>query len=355
MSKGNNPEFSHGATKYQEAYLNLLINTAACNFVSKPFILAVSDQLTAYRVLKKALDNTHLKEHQLLQKRNSKLRRTSYYRITAEGLRYLSAQQTINTSRDSWVEHLGQIPNHFRTMLQPLNSERMARYLAVSGTVYLLRTVGIAARPIFTSAGMTERGDEPWYSIEAEDQKESLEQLIQKAMRSSAIEVLVGNECAATECTEELQFWNTYEIKQMLSQASGSYSEYHGGRYTGILESPVRSVLLYIGNKAGMSWSGIATRPEFNAHHVFSVRFSPYRNLHGGENHGVMFVDNARTFTALYLDAMKKRKKEAFADLFNSFTIFPASRNGVECLLDYMAETTPEFEARIINANQELK
>lgn len=197
----------------------------------------------------------------------------------------------------------------------------------------------------------------------------SLNELITAAMHRSGLnDKYIVDEDAQTNITNnakneieneseiEIRFENVYDIKKKLIQITNKAKEFYAGRYTGILETENKSVLVYVyvGNGLyGMSWSNVATKTEFSAHHAYVTRCSPYRGnniLKGGENHGVMLVTNAKTFADLYEDKKKKRKKENFAEGFDSFIIIPLTKRGIDNLSDYMRENREEYENWIIEA-----
>lgn len=331
-------------SKAKRAYDAMLLNIAACNFVSKPYLLAVSDKLTSYRALNKAIENGHLKELTLIQKLGGRKRTIKYYSITRDGVEYLAVNHRTFPPQYAWTKYLEPPEERMKTKLQPLNANRMARFLAVSGTNFLMAVSGVQTEQVFTSAAITEENLNVAAPMPRENSHRNIEQIVTEAKQKARAEY-GGN--AKTD--PGVVFHNSFEIKQVLAQGSGRYSDFRGGRYTGILESETRSVLVYVGSKGGMAWSTVATKPEFSALHTYSAKFSRYRNLPAGENHGVMFVDNARLFAALYLDEKAKRRSEAFAEGFNSLFIFPISRIGNDSLLEYMDADDRRFEAAFIS------
>ena len=96
-----------------------------------------------------------------------------------------------------------------------------------------------------------------------------------------------------------------------------------------------------------MAWSKKATMPETRAHHAYDTHLSQYRTLRGGENHGVMFVENPKMFADLMLDKANKRKGEPFANCFDSFLVFPVSYVGTSQFITYMVTDIEEFEAAL--------
>ena len=338
----------HGAithrSKARRTYDIMLLNIASCNFVSKPYLLAVSDKLTSYRALNKALGCGHLKELTLVQKLGGKKRTIKYYCITRDGLAYLAENHQAFPSQFAWTEYLIPPAERMKTKLQPLSANRMARFLAVSGTSFLMSVSGVQTEHIFTSAVISEEVFNVAAPLPLENRHRNIEQIIAEAKRRARAE------CDSAEITgSDIIYYNSFEIKQELAQCSGRYSDFHGGRYTGILESATRTVLVYTGNKGGMAWSTVATKPEFSALHTYSAKYSRYQNLPAGENHGIMFVDNARLFAALYLDEKSKRRTEAFAERVNSLTIFPINQGGLCSLLDYMDTDDAQFETSFVS------
>ena len=327
--------------KIHAALHRILSGLARYQFISRSFLLTSSDKQTAYRALQKGLSQELIKEFTLVQKVGGRTFRSGYYGITGQGLQYLLENDDMISSGlwgngdelQARIAESGRAPS--------LQSEKMARYLSISGTAFLASLMGASTSPIFPPSGQKKSGQTTADGSEADDEESLPEEMIQ-AERPENNTRISGN--------SGFDFLNAYEIKRLLAEKVGQYSGYHAGRFTGILESEAKSVLTYTGSKGGMSWSRVATKPEFKAHHVYSAKYSAHKNLPGGENHGIMFVQNARSFANLYLDVAHKRKEDMFADQFNSFVVFPVDSYGVINALEYMEIDLADYERQFAEA-----
>ena len=327
--------------KIHAALHRILTGLAQYQFISRSFLLTSSDKQTAYRALQKGMAQGFIKEYTLANKIGGRIFRSGYYGITGLGLQYLLDHDDmisfgLRGDRDELqarIAESGRAPS--------LQSEKMARYLSISGTAFLASLMGASTSPIFPPSGQ-KKSEQTATDCSDPDDVESLPEEMNKAGFSDDSTRISGN--------NGFVFLNAYEIKRLLAGNVGQYSGYHAGRFTGILESETKSVLVYTGSKGGMSWSKVATKPEFKAHHVYSAKYSAYKNLPGGENHGIMFVQNARSFANLYLDVAHKRKEDMFADQFNSFVIFPVDSYGVINALEYIEIDLADYERQFAEA-----
>ena len=334
-------EAGGGQPKIQAALQNILIGLTQNGFITRAFLLAASDKQTSYRALQKGMAQGYVKEFSFAQKVSGRTFRSGYFGITERGLQYLMESDVEAAGVELFgkdfmrkrIAESGRSPS--------LQSDKLARYLSVSGTAFLASLMGYATNPLTPAAGSKRLKQDSKEYMDTVDEVNAIDSRF-------AAESMEGHSESAGNGRQS--FWNAYEVKEILAGDSGQYSAFHAGRFTGILESNEKSVLVYVGAKGGMSWSKVATKPEFKAHHVYSAKYSKLKNLPGGENHGIMFVQNARLFANLYLDAAGKRKEDLFADRFNSFAIFPVDIHGVANALEYMEIESSDYERQFTEA-----
>ena len=318
--------------------LTMLSGLARCDYVARGYLLAASDKITAYRALKAGITKGYMSESTVTQKIRGKTYRTRYYSLTMEGAEYLSEHEAL-LHGESQSQRILDASGKAYGKRPSLSADKMARYLSVSGTAFLMTLIGAAVSPITPATGERKNGAP---STDRTDREENTDGWIAQALDD------FPNFSTEGDAVGKYVFRNSYEVKKAVSGRAEQYGGYHAGRYTGILESPQKSVLVYVGARGGMSWSKIATKPEFGAHHAYSVHYSDYKNLPGGENHGIMFVQNARTFADLYLDTAGKRKDDEFADRFDSFIIFPIDCSGVANAMEFADNKVAEYEHEIV-------
>lgn len=317
-------------TKISRVHLKMLLNVAVCHYVELRYLLATSDKLTAYRAVDRAVSLEQMKEYTLEYRHNNNVSRTKYYCITKKGLRYLMEQGDRLPDNFAWIRYLKVPGNRIVSRGYRLHQEEMQRYLAISGTAYLMLLLPSAASPIFASSM---RGEEI-VNMEDQDRGKKLEAIVDDAKLSYAH---LGREESEGAARPPLEFTNVFEIKQVLVEMTSRKEETYAGRYTGILETAEKSVLVYIGNRKGMAWSATATKPEFKAHHQF-VSYKRSGNLRGDENHAILFVSNEHMLFNLYTNKYSRKFDESFAlgKGFTSFTVFPVSDIGLSNLKDFM-------------------
>lgn len=335
-----------GAEKPTLNYMIMLHDIGICSCVGRAFVIASMKRATAYRQLDRAIKQGHIKENKLVVKLNSKSHQVYYYNITSAGLRYLSSNYAAMPVDYEWLKYIRVSTNRLKIKMQPLNVERMIRFLNISGTSFLMATIGAEMSDVFTTRVFKSEEEEgPCIN---DQPASSLDAIITDARRRY-LDLNQGAQKSST-ALHSMAFHNAIDIKRVLAEEGKDYSDFHGGRYTGILESQYRTVLVYVGSRTGMAWSQTASKPEISALHAYSVRYAKKHTLMGGENHGIMLVENAKSFYDLFTDKKKKRKREVFAERFDSFVVFPISNAGLENLTDYMDCDTATYEHELVAA-----
>lgn len=326
--------------EYDRTYTTLLFNTLIFGVVSRPYLMTLMpSQSTAYRVIAVAEEANHIRQYSAMGTASwGRRQEFHFYGITKEGIQFLVDHYMVLPPEKQWVQFLD--PSVRLRAKGLCSTERsMKRYLGVSGTAYMMAVLGIDAEPISPSMRPTEFG---------QDTGGELDRCIAEAKGKyiGQKQNLNGMQSQQTD----LKFSNAMQVKTALVQLMGDPTPFYAGRYTGILESPLRSVLIYVGNKEGMAWSKTALKPEVLAYRAFVNRVSGVNTVEVGDTQGILFVENAKMFADIYLDKAGCRRGGPFAAGFRSFIIFPISRIGLEQLEQYMYTDLKEYEQELADA-----
>lgn len=339
--KNENSQFKQ---TYSIEYNLFLYRLLRYTCISRNYIVASSEsEWTAYRNIKRGLARKHIRENTVTEKFGYTSYKVTYYALTDEGVRYLADLNTELPNEGMWVKKLNLPRERFKIIGAATNSTKLYRYVAVSGSAVMASMIKAKTNPLFvTDTDIIENLDNI--------SDNHLSKII-----SDTFSEMKGNGQKFSDYLktdiDEKYFWNVYEIKSQLIQDDPTKSkEYSIGRYTGILESRCKSVLTYVGHKAGMAWSEKATKQERYSHHLYDVLHSRYKQLDKAEEHAVMFVENERMFADLYTDKKEKRRGRPFAENFDSFIIIPTNKNGISNLDLYMSINREEYENEIIHS-----
>lgn len=349
MSRQNSTrDLTDNRTDASCVYGEMLFNLALCKSVPRSFVLSMTKGRLIHQLIKKGIENNHIKEETLEQKINSRLKTIVYYSITKEGLIYLANNFEVLSNDKQWIKYICVKTSRLKIKHQGFNTARLSRHLNICGSAFFCAVAGAeidSSLEPATNANIKideqANSGHPLNKEQYDKAKNDLRTILDNAKRASTSRQS-ANENPTNVCS--ISFIDGYKIKALTSL------NLHSGRFTGILENQNKSALLYVGNKEGMSWSERATLPEKKAHHAYSNKFSRYKSLRNDENHGILLVENARDFANLYEDKKGKRKKEDFADKFTSFIIIPISYIGVMNLREYMMNDREEYEQHIINS-----
>lgn len=346
-----NPETPHKSKPYSQAYNIFLFYLAVNTSLSRDFIVPLSDnERTSYRNISRALKRGHIQEKKISYKSQSRGYRNTYYTLTPEGLRYLTQDNIDLPESMQWIQTVEFPDKRIVTTGAYLNPEKVNRFLSVSGSALMCSLAGAYSLPLTV----------PEY--DTENDSRTIERAA-KVIKDTYMNLTgIGQNFSVSALKEDngAYFWDVYTVKNLLAgNEKAATSAMRIGRYTGILESHSKSVIVYVGNKGGMAWTETATHSERNAHHRFDSVYSLYKKLDMSSNHAVMFVENERMFESLYRgshkDSIKSQKRSPNSSTvsklskskdcqlgygYDSFVVFPTTRDGVYNLAQYISDTT---------------
>lgn len=298
------------------------------------------------------------------------------YCITEQGLQYLKKIKTERlTERTRWVKEIPDAKKILRSgRVMVKSNNRFARYVRISAASQMAFMAGMTVAPLFAEYTMqeeqepetnffdddinieiTEGEDEEteWNEGAADQEREGsyLGDIILTALNNLGGE---QNENGVMLLNEEssVKYENVLDVKRKLKGEFSNQTDYIGSRISGIIQSPLKSANVYVGNKRGFNWGTVNLAKDIEALRIYCDHFGTYDNLRIGDYHGIMLVESSKSFEDLYFDTKKKNRKEKkkFGDGYQTMAVFPISNTGVHQLHEYMELNVKVFEEELARA-----
>ena len=239
----------------------------------------------------------------------------SYYAITATGISYLK-----NKCGESvpWLSHL---ESSKRITVRGANQkpEQVEQFVRMSNTAAMMTGIGAVVPMSFLA------------SADSEGTLNTLKAIVTSALAETKSQR--QNRNSNHSIADPLYFYSASNMKRSFGSADNVHdtSDYDFGRYTGMVESCSKSVLLYAASSAGMAWPYKVAMKEVNALKLFSHTSTIYNTVRYTDQRGGTFVKNARRLGDLYHDTKNRRKtREHLGNLFTNFYIIPMTYAGLQ-------------------------
>ena len=184
----------------------------------------------------------------------------------------------------------------------------------------------------------------------------------ESAANSKCIEDIIRDELVEHEYDDiqlytvdnpEIVFHSNAAIKSILSKqdSSNDDKDLAGGRYSGIIESPFKSAIMYVAPLFGMSWGDWAMKKDIAALHLWRKFNSatPISYIKRSGLSAILLVTNSEQFTNLYYntDNAIGNDKAGFGGKYEHLYIVPITREGAKHLHWLMTRDDEEENLRI--------
>lgn len=371
-------------TEFPNAHIKLLYFVTALGYVSRKALTPVAGNPAALsRGVDFLLSHHYIKEATATETiHGGPNRSVVYYQPTQLGINYLASQAERLPAEAQWVHALSAQTKQRRLTKDSRISgrERMARYLQISASASFAAVAGCNIKSIAlkrldsdetqtAATGGGERrtceagggntvkgktceaeGCEAGDNDTAKPQGTDLLSVIREITYHDTDLEQKGNGTIMNPGADVL-YIDAYQVKDRLRKQGVSMPVLRVGRYAGIVESPLKSVLLYVGTRRGMGWSNQAVGSDAQAYQAYNDLVSRHHSTRRGEWHGALLVENAKMFEDIYQDKMGKRGKgEVFAKGFLSMQVFPMTREGALLFEKYLTVDTSELQAEFVEA-----
>lgn len=365
----------------ESIYDRLLYTLLTCSIATRPALLVLSkNQQSIYQAISKALQVKHIKEYSTSIKVASRRKKITYYGITRAGVNHLSKIRYKLPEDMSWVQTIPWQEKTVSLFGEDRTGTRIYRHLRISTANIFFGSMGAEIWPLFieTNDTVVKTGDWP-----GNNELESVTVSPEKNKGNDpGVDCLVGIDDAKPftkprsiqlsmilkelfrifEASEQncngsiknpgasIKFTHSRKMSQLLYGDEDSLIAKNTiwGRETGIVESPLKTVLIYTGDKRGMSWSKFHTDIERKEYRQFNAA-SAYHNIALDNGLTMLIVDNPKMFADLFFDTKGKRHGEPFGGNFASMIVVPDNRAGIENAYQYLMTDTKLFYKSIID------
>lgn len=313
---------------------------------SKTITLYFGDDTKASRYRKKAINNNHIKKRSVTEHSDGRRAESTIYTLTKQGFQYLS-------ERDQNIIALLQLDDlplgvtfNAKTESGVQNRMRQARK---ASAVVIADRIG-ASIPIqnYTSIDNNE------YAGEAEDaaQQSVMEYLAQTMTNKAYQSIGLYKHTDPSQC--QIAFYNASCVKSFANVGSSHVStaaDYISGRFSGVMESQDKTVMIFVPPSFGMGWYTWITRRERAAYNIWTKRrqVTPIDKQKKSGACAALVVDNPRDFYNIYRDTKHKQQSDTdeFGGEFDHVYIVPLSVDGAKHLRWLMTTDDQAINSRI--------
>lgn len=312
---------------------------------SQTINLYFEDPQKASYYRQKALKNGHIKKITFTKRERTK-HKTDLYSLTKKGLRYFTEHDTIITPQLTMYEASNYLNVLKRGDLKPERQEKIARDTAA---ITLASKAGISIPVDNYTNSLREISSE-----EQEDTNASLSDFFQSSLTDELYQSFGLYENASPD--SPMTFHNSSCVKLSAGNANTYVTsrDYLAGRYSGVIDSHLKSILIYAAPMFGMKWSKWIVEKERNAYRLWKTSHG-VAGTHNSEavksDCAALIVDNPNQFSNLYRDVDKVQmgSEEIFGGPFKSFYILPLNMNGAKHLRWILMNNDDTMNAAITN------
>ncbi len=305
---------------------------------SKTMTLLFQDHTVRSHFVQKAVSRKHIRKTTVQERINNERKTVTLFCVTWKGLDYIARKD------GGLNELLFHQPNI--SIFNHLESKAQSRIklAAIANTVVIAHSAG-ACIPLNTfgsiQSGATEREDDSEYDAADEngrDQAYTLRDFYRDYLDedSQLLATAFQPECMSQD-EDYILFHERSSIKAALAQETerGDIKDFQSGRYTGILESHLKTVMLYVAPLYTMPWSRWLVNAELNAYRMWgrTNSITDIRQQSKNLSMAAVVVNNARDFAYHFLGEKRRREKgEVFGGSFAHVYIIPNDQMGIRFL-----------------------
>lgn len=382
-----------------ELYTKLLEVIMVFVIVPKEALKAlISSEHYMNRTIKQAIDNGHIKVKDLTVKKGKKEHKKTCFLITVNGVRFLQ-----RTSSLFWIKDIPEMKTFGIFSSKPSNSDlwRMAR---LAGTTLMCWASGAEVEfPLFgikrnTPAakvdeyltdddyddlldamlaewdpfGMSDNNPKDTANPDAENTSKGLPATKEDAKEKINFNLLQYLEDAAARCKKEgivclglsinnfsprpetarMRFVDSRRMKPFLAKERGlsDDKDVKSGEYIGVLDSTLKSVILYWANSTGMQWKLWSKKTDLRNYETWkwSQAFADPHDLYRDRSIGIMLVRNAEDFRTVYNGTLNDKSfAPGFGAGCDKFYVVPIRYDGAIYLNWLMNVRDSEVEEEI--------
>lgn len=331
----------------RNAYLTLLLRLLflrVCD--SRTITLMFGGGSYASRLRAKAEQNGHIKKR-IITERERTRHSVTLYSLTKKGYAFLVNNEK-ELSSLLFLDLTG--PKTILLKRSDYKPDRQLKIARDSAALILAERAGSAITCDNFSASLQD-----WTSDTLDDESTSFEAHFRDYLideNYSEIKLFTNTSIESTD----MVFHNSTVVKTEAGQANSYVTarDFLAGRYCGIIDSPYRSLMIYVAPMFGMRWQTWLTQKEIGAYTVWgkmhALASSAQRSKTG--SCAALIVNNPRQFSNLYLniDRAKREKEDYFGGPFDHFYILPFTPTGALHLQWLMHHDDDDFNKATIQS-----
>lgn len=304
---------------------------------SKTVTLLFQDHTLRAHFIRKALSQKHIRKSVVQERVNNERKSQTLFSITWKGLEFIA-------ERDGGLYEL-LLNQQGMSVFSPMESKAAVKVklAAISNTVVIASSAGalIPAKTFGSIQSESQGRAEDGAEDEGERNPASLYTL--KDFYRDYLEddsFILQNVFSADlppRSDDYMVFYERGSIKAMLSQESerGDIKDFQSGRYTGIIESYFKTVMMYVASLYTMPWSRWLVNAELNAYRMWGRTYSitDIRQQSRNLTMAAVIVNNARDFAYHFQGSKRKRERgEIFGGSFAHVYVIPNDHTGIRFL-----------------------
>ncbi len=337
----------------RNAYLSLLLRLLflrVCD--SQTITLMFGGGSYASQLRTQAERNGHIKKR-IITVRERTRHSVTLYSLTKKGYAYLLEKE----------EKIGSLlffnltgPKTMLLKRSDFKEERQLKIARDSAALIFAERTGAAITCNNFSASLQDGTGDPIDDDSTSDESTSFETHFRDFLfdgNYSEIKLFANTSIESTD----MVYHNSTVIKTEAGHANSYVTarDFLAGRYSGIIDSPYRSMMIYVAPMFGMRWQTWLTQKEIGAYTVWgkmhALASNAQRNKTG--SCAALIVNNPRQFSNLYLnlDRAKREKEDFFGGPFDHFYILPFTSTGVHHLKWLMHIDDDDFRKTIIRSS----
>lgn len=379
-------------------YESLLFTLLCFNYATRKSLMLLNfSDIAIYMSIKRGIEEKTISESSIRYRRVKGERKHSltYLTITVAGIKYL--EQNCG-QHIPWLKYLPNDLSHIRIRGVRCAMSQVERFMRMSIAGQAASAIGAQVEPLYLTTGigpgkkapdgmsisemnaMEDDGDAWWLSedldiedsiepdtCEAEEDNGNLEDgadallereptlLLSDVVRNAMMQAGAENRYPKEKNT--IVFHSSREVKTSLNAVIKSGNSTLASRdlmicrYSGLLESCLTSLLVYVPSASGMDWRERIVRKELATQAAFSKLYSTYGPIEYSNQNAVILVQNEKMLEDIYFDRHGRREEnEVLGRAFNHFYVIALEKSWMADLKRLLTRDLAESQQKFLHA-----
>jgi len=328
-----------------------------------------------YQEISKALNKKMIKQRIVKTKIKGNYVQVAYYTITRKGIQRIKDGME---AKMPWLSYINTNVERIIIRGHGVKAARVERFVRISSVAMMMRGIGADTETTYINSAPSEaeqvESDRWWetdYDLLSDEENETsilvdtmdegrvmpLSELVLTAINKYQLYQGQNNN-GMKETNYNMTFHNAIQIKTKLTGGRSDLqaSDFTFGRYSGLLESRYKSVLLYIQTSIGVVWSKKVAEREMAAMKNYGRFYTINKNIKYDDVRAGIFISNPKSLSDIFFGSKGRNDKEGVDNAnaisgkpFTHFYVIPITYEALK-LFKYNMETSDcELQKFIIN------